>query len=256
MQFFKKYFHGILKQIIQSHGLISPFLEVGCGTGETLAFLGELGFHGMGIDFSPYPVEQARRKVATFPKITVEQRDLLEIGDISYTFVLCVDVIEHIKDDVKALQEIGRILKPGGKAVILVPTGKYMKDDVWFGHYRRYSQADIQQKIRQAGLKIVDRWTVGYPLLHYVRLCINRCVAIPVPNQTTDDEFIAQTKQSSYAHPYQETFPARLLRAVESRASLNCLLNRFLSLQNVFRRWPTGHGVIVVAERSLTLVGS
>ncbi len=45
----------------------------------------------------------------------------LPFADNEFDFILCNHVLEHIPDDVKAMQEIYRVLKPGGKAILQVP---------------------------------------------------------------------------------------------------------------------------------------
>lgn len=57
------------------------------------------------------------------PKLAMQQEDLtnLSMKDYSYTLVWCSHVLEHIPNDRKAMQEIYRVLEPGGRAVVQVP---------------------------------------------------------------------------------------------------------------------------------------
>ncbi|MFB0902945.1 MAG: methyltransferase domain-containing protein, partial [Nonlabens sp.] len=45
----------------------------------------------------------------------------LPFADNEFDFILCNHVLEHIPDDLKAMQEIYRVLKPGGKAILQIP---------------------------------------------------------------------------------------------------------------------------------------
>ncbi|MHA1106763.1 MAG: class I SAM-dependent methyltransferase [Promethearchaeota archaeon] len=69
----------------------------------------------------------------------------LPYRDDSFDFISALDVLEHIKDDIKAVSEINRIIKKGGIVVITVPhrTRYYTYQDKLIGHYRRYEIEDI-----------------------------------------------------------------------------------------------------------------
>lgn len=69
--------------------------------------------------------------------------------------ISCLNVLEHIEEDVQALKEIHRMLKPGGAAFIMAPAGAGLYDyyDEVHQHVRRYDQADLARKIQAAGLK-------------------------------------------------------------------------------------------------------
>jgi glycosyltransferase involved in cell wall biosynthesis len=64
-----------------------------------------------------------------------------------YDTVICLNVIEHVKDDAGALSNIRSVLADGGRAIVLVPQGQWnfgTLDDV-LGHQRRYSRASLQR---------------------------------------------------------------------------------------------------------------
>lgn len=78
----------------------------------------------------------------------------LSFPDATYDLILCNHVIEHVPDDDKALKEIGRILKPKGKAIITIP-GNYkravtvpFKHLRYNGHYRDYG-LDVIKKMER-----------------------------------------------------------------------------------------------------------
>ena len=90
----------------------------------------------------------------------------------SFDVVLCNHVLEHVRDDIQAMREIARVLKPGGFAILQVPffhpvpektfsdttvTDRKMREKM-FGqddHVRRYG-SDYAQRIEEAGLKPVE----------------------------------------------------------------------------------------------------
>ena len=87
-------------------------LDAGCGEGVFVEKLSSLGYRVVGID-------------KHYSSDLVQQGDLLDIPFAPETFevVFCLDVIEHLDLLIqeKALDEISRVLKPGGRAIISLP---------------------------------------------------------------------------------------------------------------------------------------
>lgn len=96
----------------------------------------------------------------------------MPFGENQFDVVLCNHVLEHVKDDIKAMAEIRRVLKPGGWAILLVPFFNPISDTTFednsitdarerekiFGqsdHVRKYG-SDYPTRIRQAGLDVVE----------------------------------------------------------------------------------------------------
>ncbi len=69
----------------------------------------------------------------------------------SYDTIFLLNVLEHIKDDYKAIENSSFLLKPEGKLIILIPAHAFLfsKMDEQLGHYRRYSRKTILQKVYQ-----------------------------------------------------------------------------------------------------------
>lgn len=83
---------------------------------------------------------------ATYPKGTVylDITDMPEYADNTFDFIFCSHVLEYIKEDHKALKELYRVLKPGGKAVISVP--------IRFGHYETIEDPSVTDPKEQERL--------------------------------------------------------------------------------------------------------
>jgi SAM-dependent methyltransferase len=93
-------------------------------------------------------------------------------ADGSYDVVICSHVLEHVGDDVAAMREIARVLRPGGVAYLVVPhdpAGRAVYEDptitspsarrAAFGredHVRLYSAAGFEERLRGAGLDVED----------------------------------------------------------------------------------------------------
>lgn len=82
---------------------------------------------------------------------------LPNVADASYESVTLVNVLEHIEDDVAALDSFMRILKPEGHLLLFVPALRFLFSDLdtLHGHYRRYHLDELDQRVRAAGFKIV-----------------------------------------------------------------------------------------------------
>ena len=70
--------------------------------------------------------------------------------------VICLNVLEHIEDDLGALRNIRSMLEDGGRAVILVPSGQsiYNSLDEELGHFRRYSEDQLRERMTAAGFEV------------------------------------------------------------------------------------------------------
>lgn len=70
--------------------------------------------------------------------------------------VLCLNVLEHIEDDLAGLRNIHSVLRSGGRAIVLVPNDQkvYGTLDEALGHYRRYSETELREKMQQTGFEV------------------------------------------------------------------------------------------------------
>ena len=72
--------------------------------------------------------------------------------------VICLNVLEHIKDDAQTLRSIRTLLQPGGRLILLVPNdpSAYGTIDNEIGHYRRYTPAHLRALVTDAGYEVED----------------------------------------------------------------------------------------------------
>ena len=70
--------------------------------------------------------------------------------------VVCLNVLEHVEDDLLGLRNIYAALKSGGRAIILVPHDQRIFGtlDVALGHYRRYSHEQLRARMEEAGFQV------------------------------------------------------------------------------------------------------
>jgi SAM-dependent methyltransferase len=158
------------------HGGAKPIiLDVGCSSGFLVDdLLREIPQAAViGADYLPNVVLSAARRVRRAPFLQFDLRNCPLPTDC-LDGVTALNVLEHIDDDFKALQEIYRILKPGGLAHIEVPADPSSFDlyDEVLMHFRRYRLGDLTAKAREAGFAILKATHLGffvYPLFKMVK---------------------------------------------------------------------------------------
>src|SRR5262245_15232047 len=153
-----------LDRFIERYGLRGPFLEIGCGRGDVSAHLAAKGWTGTAIDFSETAIAEATANLRRFPDVTVARMTLADVTG-TYPCVLLFDVLEHVDDDRAALRSIERLVAPGGHLLIAVPTNprEWRWDDDFYGHFRRYTVAELEAKLADAGMPAICFWDFTYP---------------------------------------------------------------------------------------------
>lgn len=106
----------------------SRVIEIGCGTGSTLAWLkaNKGCAWATGVELFHDAAAQARTRLDEVYEGNIENLDLsLEEG--SFDVVLCLDVLEHMVDPWTVMQRITRLLKPGGVVIASIPNARHLR---------------------------------------------------------------------------------------------------------------------------------
>lgn len=128
----------------------SCVVDLGCGMGEILAALPARRLYGVDISI-PY-LKHAKEHGVAVCKAFLED---LPYKDAMFDAVICTDVLEHVVGFDRAMSEIRRILKPGGKAFIRVPFEEnlswYASDDCpyEFVHLRRFDIPTLMLAVKK-----------------------------------------------------------------------------------------------------------
>lgn len=137
-------------------------LDVGCGDGSFLHRMQQKGWQVAGVDFDPQAVAAARRRYGL--ELVVGDLQSAQFGRESFDAVTLNHVIEHLFDPRETLQEVRRVLRPGGLLVVVTPNpeslGHRRHGAHWFGldpprHLHLFPPATLRRVVEQAGFRIV-----------------------------------------------------------------------------------------------------
>jgi SAM-dependent methyltransferase len=138
-------------------------LEIGCGLGTDGAQFARAGADYTGVDLTEASVELARRRFELFElpgKFQVADAEALEFADESFDLVYSHGVLHHTPDAARAVREIHRVLRPGGRAVVML----YHRDSYNYRvNIRVLRRAGAHLLRSEAGLKLAHRLT-GEPV--------------------------------------------------------------------------------------------
>ena len=104
-------------------------VDVACGAGQWLAYLSARGFSVAGCDLSEEALERARRRLPDAP-LWLCDGAALPLASASVAALTCLGSLEHFLDPARGAAELRRVLRPSGRALILLPNS-YYSGDIW-----------------------------------------------------------------------------------------------------------------------------
>lgn len=178
---------NFVKSLVKTYkrGATLKILDAGCGNGNLIVHLAKLG-QVIGIDASKEAVDFCQKEHSLYVQQASIQK--MPFSDNEFDFIICVDTIEHIEDELSAMKELHRVLKSGGFLIVTVPAFMCLwgGHDEKQGHFRRYIKPYFCNLAKQAGFKIKRcsyfKSTLFLPLL-FTRLFKKNI------NRQTDDFF-------------------------------------------------------------------
>lgn len=130
-------------------------LDIGCGTGGMLYELKRKGFtHIYGIDRELIAISYSKRRGIT--ALIVADAAAIPFKKETFDWIILLDVLEHLDNDVNVLWGLRQVLKPNGRLAITVPAIKQLWSarDVRLGHKRRYSLKELKYKLQISGFQV------------------------------------------------------------------------------------------------------
>ena len=154
---------------------VKSFIDIGCGNGRHLKSLSSKLYNCnlIGIDHSSKEIDQLNSEFKNYICKNQNNYEFIE-GDIrelniensSQDLVICSEVLEHVPNFERVLNECKRILKPNGVLLISVPS--YLPEKLcWFfskeyqqtpgGHIRIFTKSFLNEVFKNQGLKVFKR---------------------------------------------------------------------------------------------------
>jgi ubiquinone/menaquinone biosynthesis C-methylase UbiE len=158
-------------------------LEVGCGLGTDGAQFAEAGADYTGVDLTEAAVELARKRFELFDlpgRFQTADAENLPFPDESFDLVYSHGVLHHTPETGKAIQEIHRVLRPGGRAVVMLY------------HRGSYNYRVNISLLRRAGAHLL-KWDPGIKL-------VNKITGEPLDSLRQHAKLL-KTERDSYLRP-------------------------------------------------------
>ena len=126
-------------------------LVIGCGSKNDMGIINK-NCNGIGIDISKTAIERSKKMYPQFDYYVMNALDL-KFEDNSFDAIVCSEVIEHVEDEKKLLEEIKRVLKAEGTFVITTPN--------WWSFYglARKTAERLFKRPFTADNQPIDNWT-------------------------------------------------------------------------------------------------
>jgi glycosyltransferase involved in cell wall biosynthesis len=180
----ERYGHAILHSLSGTHRFnrwmadaLRPWLgdrvlEIGAGMGNLTGELLPRAAYAL-TDIDPLHLHYLKNRYAANRNISVRLLDVADAAHFQglegqFDSVVCLNVLEHVERDAAGLQNIFAALAPGGCALVLVPRSMQLFGtlDTVLGHVRRYTDAELEQKLKAAGFAVEKIFTfnrIGVP---------------------------------------------------------------------------------------------
>jgi len=138
-------------------------LEAGSGIGTLTASLLDRPLL-VGLDYDEFYVRLVALRFGLLENFRAEHFDLTDLSSYDrlveegFDTVICINVLEHLRNDLGVLHKFHEILVPGGNLILLVPHSMFLMSpmDVALGHFRRYEADQLASLVEKTGFDMVD----------------------------------------------------------------------------------------------------
>ena len=169
------------------------FLEIGCGTGFFLRDLARYNnFEITGSEVYLKGLQYTRDKVPGVEFIQLDARSMPFRDE--FDAIGAFDVIEHIDDDEAVMASVHRALTAGGYFIVTVPQYMFLWStlDELVRHKRRYSRAELRDKLRRNGFELV--YDSSFVFVLFPLMLVSRLLDRSTPGADSKAEFERRVK--------------------------------------------------------------
>lgn len=203
-------------------------LDIGCGTGMVLETLNRQA-NGYGLDYSSHSLFFLKKR-GLRNIICSDLTDPIPFKNDSFNAVVCLDLLEHIDDDLSLIKEIKRIVMPGGHILITVPAYKtlWSPHDEALHHRRRYGIAELLNKVKGAGYKTLK---ASY---------FNSCLLLPILVLRKVNSLLGDRREPKT--DFNIKIPECINRLLEYLLTAEIFLMRFIN-------YPFGVSILLILQK-------
>jgi hypothetical protein len=160
-----------------------------------------------------------------------------------FDLLTAFEVLEHINDDLGALAQWRKWIKPHGQLCVSVPAHPELWNprDVWAGHIRRYSRDQLHERLEEAGYWVSHIECYGFPLANL----LEKVAALLQKGEIKGDGSAGRTALSGV----ERKFETRAWTLFKS-CPVTLVMRGFCALQDQFLQTDWGTGYIAIARKT------
>lgn len=234
------YRETLIMKMIKSVLPKGTILDVGCGTGSLMLQLTLAGYTVNGADLSDECIRNTKDRMRAFapdtkPIIKKCNAEAIDFPDRTFDALIAAEILEHVDDDRKAVNEFYRLLKPRGICLITVPANQNLWDisDEMAGHKRRYSKDALMRLFNSRSFKVEKVVFMGFPIMRLY----HRLVFLKWARQV-------EKKNSGRISSNDAVTKIGLNRWT------TLILGNLFRLDNLFNSLPWGLGILLIARKT------
>jgi SAM-dependent methyltransferase len=166
-------------------------LELGCGPGRFVAMLAQLGYDVVGVDPCGYDSFPTWELLGKLPRVELRggiRAEALPFSDGTFNHVCCLGALLYFDDPGKALSEIWRVMKPGGRLVVRTVN----RDNLYTAATGRkldpasknlYTRDELVALVQEHGFRVAESFSYGFwppAFTQYWWYLVNTIVTPPI----------------------------------------------------------------------------
>ncbi len=223
---------GLILREVQALPRRARLLDAAVGLGQLADRMTAAGYRVIGIDAAFEAALHVRR--TTGLSAVVGDLTKMPFRTAAFDGVTSGETLEHLDDDVRAAQEIGRVVRPNGRCIATVPAlqSLWSASDDYYEHRRRYARRDLKEMFRTAGFAVEKASFWGFPIV----LLYDTVFLLPMNKRRAARSVTSDPGLQSVA------------RAGRSRLLVNAVRALF-SIDRLFGWIPFGPGLLLVARK-------